>query len=326
MYKNRLKRLKTLQDYMAGNKYKVDFNDIKEHLVKQGYEIEDRMLRNDIKCLKENIIFTYDGYSSSSKKEEYSKIEMPRIPSVFNLSDDVQYTLSVIVGLVDSQKSYSGLEKITDILNHSTENIKVEYSGVFKFRGMQLVGGINPPNEKLKKLFNSIRDRKLISFYGIPYEFYSEPAKKVEFIVYPLQIQVLENRHFLIALDKTWDGGKFDSYLRVFPIDQMNDEIKYSSEEGVRRLSFQRKKIVEEIDSYFENCIGLYRNDSKYGQPINIHLEFSGWAADYMRPIVNSKKITNSTVGGFQTYFQLRDTPELELYLSRFGSNCKRLK
>jgi hypothetical protein len=116
--------------------------------------------------------------------------------------------------------------------------------------------------------------------------------------------------------------------LRIFPLDGI---YRYRIDESVLQDSgepnhfdwHEVSKLVE-LNNYFNDCIGLYRDYTKHKSPSTIIRWFKDWAASQIEavPLHPSQTIIQRVDNAIRIKLRVYDTEELNYILKKYGEFC----
>ena len=290
-----------------------------------GKDIKERMVREDLKLLREgalngvplNIVVENKQYRIKAAGDKWSyesmaATERDTVPLVLSILEPYKDLPSVKTVLEDLKSTHRLANKDVKLQSAMVSVKTVPENPAFVQLISKLMGYIS---RQVACEFNYFRVNEESSADLVP--------KFVE--VYPVQIRIYENRYYLVGVKTTAEW--VPQSLQIFTLDKI---YRYKVDESLDQDSFQTKTFDWEtlscaidLDHYFEHCVGIYRNYLVDKNPSVIYRWFKGWAASSVEavPLHKSQKVVQRDGIKIRIRLEVYDTPELKGVFDRFGND-----
>lgn len=320
-YNKRLQRLQGLEQFIRTAESTL-FEDIKLYAVQFG-EVKERMLREDLKLLRNgfgqkdpiNIVVENGHYKikATGSKWSYNDLaesERATLPLVFSILHPYREMPAIKKVLEDLKQEHRLANKDIKLLSAAVWNRTAELQPEFLAMTTKLMG--------------FIAKQQACEFNYFKVNARSDKSKTPSFVeVYPLQIRVFESRYYLVAIRT--EAPAIPESLRIFPLDGI---YRYRIDESVNQDSGEPNhfdwhhvsKSVE-LNEYFNDCIGLYRDYNKHKSPSTIIRWFKDWAASQVEavPLHHSQTIIQRKENAICIKLNVYDTEELKSVFLKYG-------
>ena len=323
--KNRLARLAALEQFLRKAE-QTYIDDVIAFCQLHGKDIKERMVREDLKLLREgalngmplNIVVENKQYRIKAAGDKWSyesmaATERDTVPLVLSILEPYKDLPSVKTVLEDLKSTHRLANKDVKLQSAMVSVKTVPENPAFVQLISKLMGCIS---RQVACEFNYFRVNEESSADLVP--------KFVE--VYPVQIRIYENRYYLVGVKTTAEW--VPQSLQIFTLDKI---YRYKVDESVDQDSFQTKTFDWEtlsraidLEHYFEHCVGIYRNYLVDKNPSVIYRWFKGWAASSVEavPLHKSQKVVQRDGVNIRIRLEVYDTPELKGVFDRFGEYC----
>ncbi len=323
--KNRLARLAALEQFLRKAE-QTYIDDVIAFCQLHGKDIKERMVREDLKLLREgalngvplNIVVENKQYriKAAGVKWSYESMaatERDTVPLVLSILDPYKDLPSVKTVLEDLKSTHRLANKDVKLQSAMVSVKTVPENPAFVQLISKLMGCIS---RQVACEFNYFKVDEESNADIVP--------KLVE--VYPVQIRINENRYYLVGVKTTAEW--VPQSLQIFTLDKIH---RYKVDESVDQDSFQTKTFDWErlsraidLEHYFEYCVGIYRNYLVDKTPAIIYRWFKGWAASSVEavPLHKSQKVVQRDGVNIRIRLEVYDTPELKGVFDRFGDYC----
>ncbi len=323
--KNRLARLAALEQFLRKAE-QTYIDDVIAFCQLHGKDIKERMVREDLKLLREgalngvplNIVVENKQYRIKAAGDKWSyesmaATERDTVPLVLSILEPYKELPSVKTVLEDLKSTHRLANKDVKLQSAMVSVKTVPENPAFVQLISKLMGYIS---RQVACEFNYFRVNEESSADLVP--------KFVE--VYPVQIRIYENRYYLVGVKTTAEW--VPQSLQIFTLDKI---YRYKVDESVDQDSFQTKTFDWEtlsraidLEHYFEHCVGIYRNYLVDKKPSIIYRWFKGWAASSVEavPLHKSQKVVQRDGIKIRIRLEVYDTPELKGIFDRFGEYC----
>ena len=323
--KNRLARLAALEQFLRKAE-QTYIDDVIAFCQLHGKDIKERMVREDLKLLREgalngmplNIVVENKQYRIKAAGDKWSyesmaATERDTVPLVLSILEPYKELPSVKTVLEDLKSTHRLANKDVKLQSAMVSVKTVPENPAFVQLISKLMGCIS---RQVACEFNYFRVNEESSADLVP--------KFVE--VYPVQIRIYENRYYLVGVKTTAEW--VPQSLQIFTLDKI---YRYKVDESVDQDSFQTKTFDWEtlsraidLEHYFEHCVGIYRNYLVDKNPSVIYRWFKGWAASSVEavPLHKSQKVVQRDGVNIRIRLEVYDTPELKGVFDRFGEYC----
>jgi hypothetical protein len=323
--KNRLARLAALEQFLRKAE-QTYIDDVIAFCQLHGKDIKERMVREDLKLLREgalngvplNIVVENKQYRIKAAGDKWSyesmaATERDTVPLVLSILEPYKELPSVKTVLEDLKSTHRLANKDVKLQSAMVSVKTVPENPAFVHLISKLMGYIS---RQVACEFNYFRVNEESSADLVP--------NFVE--VYPVQIRIYENRYYLVGVKTTAEW--VPQSLQIFTLDKI---YRYKVDESVDQDSFQTKTFDWEtlsraidLEHYFEHCVGIYRNYLVDKNPSVIYRWFKGWAASSVEavPLHKSQKVVQRDGVNIRIRLEVYDTPELKGVFDRFGEYC----
>jgi hypothetical protein len=323
-YSKRQQRLKGIEQFIRKAE-STRFEDIKLYVLQFG-EVKERMIREDLKLLRNgfgsndpvNIVVENRHYKIKATGSRWSytdlaESERATLPLVFSVLHPYRELPAIKKVLEDLKQEHRLVNKDIKLLSAAVWNRTAELHPEFFVMTTKLMGYISR--------------QQACEFNYFKVNARSDKSKTPNFVeVYPLQIRVFESRYYLVAIRT--EAPVIPESLRIFPLDGI---YRYRIDESVHQDSgepnhfdwHEVSKLVE-LNNYFNDCIGLYRDYTKHKSPSTIIRWFKDWAASQIEavPLHPSQTIIQRVDNAIRIKLRVYDTEELNYILKKYGEFC----
>jgi hypothetical protein len=323
-YSKRQQRLKGIEQFIRKAE-STRFEDIKLYVLQFG-EVKERMIREDLKLLRNgfgsndpvNIVVENGHYKIKATGSRWSytdlaESERATLPLVFSVLHPYRELPAIKKVLEDLKQEHRLVNKDIKLLSAAVWNRTAELHPEFFVMTTKLMGYISR--------------QQACEFNYFKVNARSDKSKTPNFVeVYPLQIRVFESRYYLVAIRT--EAPVIPESLRIFPLDGI---YRYRIDESVHQDSgepnhfdwHEVSKLVE-LNNYFNDCIGLYRDYTKHKSPSTIIRWFKDWAASQIEavPLHPSQTIIQRVDNAIRIKLRVYDTEELNYILKKYGEFC----
>jgi hypothetical protein len=323
-YSKRQQRLKGIEQFIRKAE-STRFEDIKLYVLQFG-EVKERMIREDLKLLRNgfgsndpvNIVVENGHYKIKATGSRWSytdlaESERATLPLVFSVLHPYRELPAIKKVLEDLKQEHRLVNKDIKLLSAAVWNRTAELHPEFFVMTTKLMGYISR--------------QQACEFNYFKVNARSDKSKTPNFVeVYPLQIRVFESRYYLVAIRT--EAPVIPESLRIFPLDGI---YRYRIDESVLQDSgepnhfdwHEVSKLVE-LNNYFNDCIGLYRDYTKHKSPSTIIRWFKDWAASQIEavPLHPSQTIIQRVDNAIRIKLRVYDTEELNYILKKYGEFC----
>lgn len=116
--------------------------------------------------------------------------------------------------------------------------------------------------------------------------------------------------------------------LQIFPLDRIHrNKVEDSVDQDTLVLkTFDWLSITKAIDleHYFDNCVGIYRNYLVDKVPSVVYRWLKGWAASHVEavPLHKSQQVVQRSGAEIRIRLEVYDTKELKGVLAKYGKDC----
>jgi hypothetical protein len=323
--KNRLARLAALEQFLQKAE-QTYIDDVIAFCQLHGKDIKERMVREDLKLLREgalngvplNIVVENKQYRIKASGDKWAYESM---------AASERDTVPLVLSILEPYKELPAVKKVLENLKttHRLGNKDVKLQSA-----MVSVKSVpeNPAFVQLiSKLMGCISRQVACEFNYFKVDGESGPELVPKFVeVYPIQIRIYDNRYYLVGVKTTAEW--VPQSLQIFTLDKI---YRYRVDESVDQDSFQTKtfdwetlSLAIDLDHYFDDCVGIYRNYLVDKTPSIIYRWFKGWAASRVEavPLHKSQKVVQRDGVNIRIRLEVFDTPELKGVFDRFGEYC----
>ena len=324
--KNRLARLSALEQFLKTAE-QTYIDDVIAFCQLHGKDIKERMVREDLKLLREgalngvplNIVVENKQYRIKASGDKWAYESM---------AASERDTVPLVLSILEPYKELPAVKKVLENLKttHRLGNKDVKLQSA-----MVSVKSVpeNPAFVQLiSKLMGCISRQVACEFNYFRVNEQSNDEMVPKFVeVYPVQIRIYDNRYYLVGVKTTAEWNP--QSLQIFTLDKI---YRYKVDESVDQDSFQTKTFDWEtlsraidLDHYFDDCVGIYRNYLVDKSPSIIYRWFKGWAASRVEavPLHKSQKVVQRDGVNIRIRLEVYDTPELKGVFDRFGEYCR---
>lgn len=320
-YNKRQQRLSALEQFLRTAE-STRFEDIHQFALQFG-EVKERMLREDLKLLRNgfgqkdpiNIVVENGHYKikATGSKWSYNDLaesERATLPLVFSILHPYREMPAIKKVLEDLKQEHRLANKDIKLLSAAVWNRTAELQPEFLAMTTKLMG--------------FIAKQQACEFNYFKVNVRSDKSKMPTFVeVFPLQIRIFESRYYLVAIRT--EAPVIPESLRIFPLDGI---YRYRIDESVNQDSgepnhFNWHEVSKgvELNDYFTDCIGLYRDYTKHKSPSTVIRWFKDWAASQVEavPLHHSQTIIQRKDNTICIKLSVYDTEELRSVFLKYG-------
>lgn len=320
-YNKRQLRLSALEQFLRTAE-STRFEDIHQFALQFG-EVKERMLREDLKLLRNgfgqkdpiNIVVENGHYKikATGSKWSYNDLaesERATLPLVFSILHPYREMPAIKKVLEDLKQEHRLANKDIKLLSAAVWNRTAELKPEFLAMTTKLMG--------------FIAKQQACEFNYFKVNVRSDKSKTPTFVeVFPLQIRIFESRYYLVAIRT--EAPVIPESLRIFPLDGI---YRYRIDESVNQDSgepnhFNWHEVSKgvELNDYFTDCIGLYRDYTKHKSPSTVIRWFKDWAASQVEavPLHHSQTIIQRKDNTICIKLSVYDTEELRSVFLKYG-------
>lgn len=323
--KQRLARLEALVLFIRTAE-STTFQDIWDFAQKNGKDIKERMVRNDIQLLRTGALNGFRFNIVVEKKQYRIKAEGAKW-GYLDLTEAERATLPMVFSVLEPYKEMPAVKMVlTDLI--STH--KLAHSDVKFNAAVVTAKSVNDSAAfvaMISKLMQHISKQEACEFnyFKVSEERGANQKPRLQ-EVYPLQIRICDHRYYLVGVKL----GKKQTpqALQLFSLDRIvNYKVDcYSDQDTGEVQKFDWGKLAKAVDlaHYFDHCIGVYRDYTQHKEPTLIYRWFRGWAASYIEavPLHWTQQIIQRKGIDIRVKLNVYDTNELQAVLSRYGEDC----
>ena len=323
--KNRLARLSALEQFLRTGE-QTYIEDVIAFCQLHGKDIKERMVREDLKLLREgalngvplNIVVESKQYRIKATGDKWGYID---------LASAERDTVPLVCSILEPYKELPSVKKVLEDLKsaHRLANKDV------KLHSAMISMKLMPDNPDfvvlISKLMSCISRQVACEFNYFKVNTESNAELVPKFVeVYPVQIRVFDHRYYLVGVKTTSDW--VPQSLQIFALDRI---YRFKVDDSVDQDSFHSKTFDWELLSksinlkhYFDHCVGIYRNYLVDQVPLIIYRWFKGWAASHVEavPLHRSQKVVQRDGVNIRIRLEVYDTPELHGIFAKYGSDC----
>ncbi len=323
-YNKRQLRLSALEQFLRTAE-PTRFEDIHQFALQFG-EVKERMIREDLKLLRNgfgkndpiNIVVENGQYKIKATGSKWSYTD---------LADTERATLPLVFSILHPYREMPAIKKVLEDLKQehrlANKDIKLLAAAVWN-RSVELQPEFL---NMITKLMGFIAKQQACEFNYFKVNARSDKSKTPTFVeVYPLQIRIFESRYYLVAIRQ--DSVATPESIRIFPLDGI---YRYRIDESVNQntgepnnFDWHEVSKMVELNDYFNNCIGLYRDYTKHKSPTTIIRWFKDWAASQVEavPLHPSQIIIQRTENAICVKLNVYETAELTSVFNKYGDFC----
>ena len=322
---NRLSRLLALEQFLRTAE-RTYIDDVIAFCQLHGKDIKERMVREDLKLLREgalngvplNIVVENKQYRIKATGNNWAYESMAS-----SERDTVPFVFSILEPYKELPAVKKVLEDLMTTHRMANKDVKLQSAMVSVKAVTENLGFV----QLISKVMGCISRQVACEFNYFKVSAESNAELVPKFVeVYPIQIRVFDHRYYLVGVKTTSDW--VPQSLQIFALDRI---YRFKVDESVDQDSFQPKTFDWELLSqsidlthYFDHCVGIYRNYLVDKDPLIIYRWFKGWAASHVEavPLHRSQKVVQRDGVNIRIRMEVYDTPELNGIFAKFGSDC----
>jgi predicted DNA-binding transcriptional regulator YafY len=323
--KQRLARLQAIADFMR-TQQRTTFEDIWHFAKTKGKDIKERMLRDDIKLLRNGVLNGVPLNIVIENKEYKIKAAGAKWGYV-DLTEAERATLPLVFSVLEP---YKEMPAVKMVLNDLVSSHKLAHRDV-KFNSAVVTAKSAYDSaafvSMIAQVMQCISQQKACEFNYFKVSQASSSSQMPGLQeVYPLQIRVYDHRYYLVAVKVTKEWTP--EALQLFSLDrvfQYKVDVSKNQDSG-KNIKFDWKKLAKAVDleHYFDHCIGVYRDYTVNKTPSRIYRWFRGWAASHVEavPLHKSQQIVQRNGVEIRVLLEVYDTNELQAVFRKYGEDC----